>query len=57
MYPFPSGLIFGSHIPAMCKYAGIFKERFCILLNECFENECDLFILGHNFISFAMFCT
>lgn len=25
-----------------------------VLLNECFENECDLLILGHNFISFAV---
>lgn len=37
VYPFPSGLIFGTHIPAMCKYAGIFKERFCILLSECLK--------------------
>lgn len=49
VYPFPSGVIFGSHIPALCKHAGILKEHFSVLLNECFKNECDLFILDHNF--------
>lgn len=38
----------------MFKRVGVSKDRFTVLLlNECFENECDLFILGHNFISFA----
>lgn len=55
MYAFLSGLVFGSRIPAMFKPVGIFKERFSVLLNECFENKCDLFILGHNFISFAVY--
>lgn len=54
VYPFPSELIFGGHIPAVFKHVGIFKERFCVLLNDCFENECDLFTPSHNFISFAM---
>lgn len=56
VYPFPSGVIFGSHIPALCKHAGILKEHFSVLLNECFKNECDLFILDHNFISFSSVC-
>lgn len=55
MYPYPSGLIFGSHIPGMFRRVVIFKELFCVLSNECFENECDLFILDCSFISFAMY--
>lgn len=39
VYPLPSGFIFGSHIPAMFKHLGISKDHFCVLLNECFENE------------------
>lgn len=55
VYPFPSGLVFGSHIPVMFKPVGIFRECFSVLLNECFKNKCDLFILGHNFVSFAVY--